>query len=141
MRNLFWIIGVALGLALIILKGIELYYSTDIVPTVIYLGIIAVLFIGLGTWLVRKFISNSTEEPQKKPFRRNERAIKSRNITERELEILDQLALGKSNQEIADNLNISINVVNNDLSALYQKLEVSRRSTAIKKARSLNLTS
>lgn len=141
MRNLFWIIGVALGLVLMILKGVELYYSTNIVPTELYVGIIAVLVIGLGTWMVRKFISTSTEEPQKKPFRRNERAIKSRNITERELEILDQLALGKSNQEIADNLNISINVVKNNLSALYQKLEVSRRSTAIKKARSLKLTS
>lgn len=139
MRNLFWIIGVALGLALMILKSIELYYSTSFVPTELYVGIIIVLVIGLGTWIVRRFTSSSSEEPQEKPFRRNERAMKALNISEQELKVLEQLAKGRSNQEIAYKLTLSPNKVKTTLSGAYKKLEVDRRSIAVKKAKSLKL--
>lgn len=139
MRNLFWIIGVALGLALMILKSIELYYSTNIVPTELYVGIIIVLVIGLGTWIVKRSTSTSPEEPQEKPFRRNERAMKALNISEQELKVLEQLAKGRSNQEIADKLTLSPNKVKTTLSGAYKKLEVDRRSIAVKKAKSLKL--
>lgn len=139
MRNLFWIIGVALGLALMILKSIELYYSTSIVPTELYVGIIIVLVIGLGTWIVKRSTSTSPEEPQEKPFRRNERAMKALNISEQELKVLEQLAKGRSNQEIADKLTLSPNKVKTTLSGAYKKLEVDRRSIAVKKAKSLKL--
>lgn len=139
MRNLFWIIGVALGLTSLILKVIELYYSTSIVPTELYVGIITVLFIGLGTWIFKRFTSTSPKEPQQKPFRRNERAIKTLNIGEQELKVLEQLAKGRSNQEIADKLMLSTNKVKTILSGLYKKLEVDRRSIAVKKAKSLKL--
>ena len=49
------------------------------------------------------------------------------------------MAAGHSNQEIADRLFISTNTVKTHLNNLYQKLEVSRRAQAVKKARSLQL--
>lgn len=141
MRNTLWIYGAVLGSAVLILKGIEFYYTIDLLPAEIYIGAVILLLVGLSFWAWQNVRSASTDEDEKKSFKRNQRAVKSLKISQRELEILDELALGKSNQEIADKLSISINVVNNNLSALYQKLEVSRRSKATKKARSLKLVS
>lgn len=141
MRNTLWIYGAVLGSAVLILKGIEFYYTIDLLPAEIYIGAVILLLVGLSFWAWQNVRSASTDEDEKKSFKRNQRAVKSLNISQRELEILDELALGKSNQEIADKLSISINVVKNNLSALYQKLEVSRRSKATKKARSLKLVS
>jgi len=53
--------------------------------------------------------------------------------------VLEELAKGRSDQEIADTLSISVNTVKTHLSGLYEKLEVSRRSKATKKARSFKL--
>lgn len=141
MRNTLWIYGAVLGSAVLILKGIEFYYTIDLLPAEIYIGAVILLLVGLSFWAWQNVRSASTDEDEKKSFKRNQRAVKSLKISQRELEILDELALGKSNQEIADKLSISINVVKNNLSALYQKLEVSRRSKATKKARSLKLVS
>lgn len=141
MRNKLWIYLAVLALAALILKGIEYFYTIDLLPAEIYVGIVLLLFVGLSVWLWHNVHSPSSNVGKKKPFKRNARAIKARNITERELEILDQLSLGKSNQEIADNLDMPINTVKKNLSSLYQKLEVSRRSTAVTKARSLKIIS
>ncbi len=139
MRNLIWIFGVTLGLASLILKGIELYYSVNIVPTELYIGIVAVLFIGSAIWMVNKF--TSPKEPGRKPFKRNEHVFQALDVTAQELKVLKQLAKGRSNQEIADELAISTNKVKNTLSGVYKKLEVDRRSMAVKKAKSLKLIS
>ncbi|HET8864409.1 MAG TPA: LuxR C-terminal-related transcriptional regulator [Gracilimonas sp.] len=141
MRNLIWIFGVTLGLASLILKGIELYYSVSIIPTELYIGIVAVLFIGSAIWIVNRFTSMSPKEPGRKPFKRNEHVFQALDVTAQELKVLKQLAKGRSNQEIADELAISTNKVKNTLSRVYKKLEVDRRSMAVKKAKSLKLIS
>ncbi len=57
----------------------------------------------------------------------------------RELEILDLMARGLSNQEIADALFLSLNTVKSHNQNLFVKLEVKRRTQAIEKARQLGL--
>ncbi|MBO8126933.1 MAG: response regulator transcription factor [Firmicutes bacterium] len=52
-------------------------------------------------------------------------------LTPRELEILQCLAEGKSNREIADDLCISEKTVKNHLSNLFRKLDVSDRTQAV----------
>lgn len=141
MRNLMWIFGITLGLGSLILKGIELYYSVNFVPTELYVGIVAVLFIGSAIWIGKRFISTSPKEPRRKPFKRNEHAFQALDVSAQELKVLKQLAKGRSNQEIADKLAISTNKVKNTLSGVYKKLEVDRRSKAVKKAKSLKLIS
>ena len=54
--------------------------------------------------------------------------------------MLDLLAKGHTNQEIADAIFVSANTVKTHLAHLYHKLEVSRRTQAVQKARELNLT-
>ena len=53
-------------------------------------------------------------------------------LTTRESEILDFIADGKSNKEIAEALFISINTVKFHVKKIYEKLEVSNRKEASK---------
>lgn len=139
MRNLIWISGLAIGLASLILKGIELYYSITIIPSELYIGVIFVLLIGSIIWVLKRNTSSSSDEPQKKPFKRNERVMRSLEISDQELKVLEQLTKGRSNQEIADTLKLSPNKVKTTLTGVYKKLNVDRRSKAAIKAKALKL--
>jgi predicted ATPase/DNA-binding CsgD family transcriptional regulator len=60
-------------------------------------------------------------------------------LTERELEILQLIAAGLSNREIADRLVVSINTVKTHLKNLFSKIEVTSRTQAILRAQELGL--
>ena len=60
-------------------------------------------------------------------------------VTARELEILQLIALGLSNREIAETLTIATNTVKKHASNIYGKLGVKRRTQAIALARDLGL--
>ena len=60
-------------------------------------------------------------------------------ISERELEVLRELAAGLSNKEIAQRLSVSPNTVKTHVARLYEKLGARRRTDAILKARELGL--
>jgi ATP/maltotriose-dependent transcriptional regulator MalT len=60
-------------------------------------------------------------------------------FTQRELEVLEQLALGSSYYEIGLALYITENTVKTHLASLYRKLGVERRSAALRVARELRL--
>jgi DNA-binding CsgD family transcriptional regulator len=56
-------------------------------------------------------------------------------FTQRELELLALLAEGKSNQEMALTLSLSVNTIKMYTSQLYQKMGVKRRTEAVAQAR------
>ncbi len=60
-------------------------------------------------------------------------------LSERELEILRLVAAGKSNQEIADELILSVGTVKKHISNIFQKLNTESRTRCIAMARELNL--
>ena len=60
-------------------------------------------------------------------------------LSEREFEVLELLAAGRSNKEIASQLSVSPNTVKSHLAKLYSKLDVTRRTEAILKARELGM--
>ncbi len=62
-------------------------------------------------------------------------------LTPRELEILEQVSAGLSNQEVADRLFVSVSTVKTHLQSIYAKLEVKRRTQAVASARRLKLIS
>ena len=66
-------------------------------------------------------------------------AIWSLELSGRERELLQFLSAGHSNDEIAELRNRSPATVRNQISTLYQKLGVARRTDAIAKAASLNM--
>ena len=62
-------------------------------------------------------------------------------LSERELEVLQHVGKGLSNQEIADKLFLSAGTVKRHMSNIYQKLDVRNRTQAIERARALKLLS
>ena len=60
-------------------------------------------------------------------------------LSQRELEVLNLLAEGLSNQEISSKLHISISTVKGHTSQIYGKLNVHNRTQAVARARSLGL--
>lgn len=60
--------------------------------------------------------------------------VKKSNLTDRELQVLELLVKGKSNPEISEILNISINTVKGHCKSIFEKLKVKRRIDAVLKA-------
>ena len=60
-------------------------------------------------------------------------------ISNRELDVLDLMAKGLTNEEIGDQLYISLNTVKTHTSNIFVKLEVKRRTQAVEKAKRLNI--
>lgn len=73
------------------------------------------------------------------PFMANEAALKALGISKRELEVLELIALGLSNQEIADRLFVSLHTVKTHSSNILFKMDVKRRTQAIEKAKRLQI--
>lgn len=60
-------------------------------------------------------------------------------LTEREREILDLLAAGRSNQDIAASLYLSVKTVRNYVSSIFAKLQVADRAQAVVRGREAGL--
>ncbi|MFM7485436.1 MAG: response regulator transcription factor [Cytophagales bacterium] len=132
----------ALALALLawLLKWLQFQFFVRDISLEAYLGLLALFFTGLGIWaglrLTRKKIVTVTLGPE---FVFNEAEMVRLGISKREHEVLDLMAKGMGNQEIADKLFVSLNTVKTHTSNLFLKLEVSRRTQAIQKAKQLRL--
>ena len=64
-----------------------------------------------------------------------ERAV----LTDREVELVRRLSRGLSNQEIADQLSITVGTTKGHLHRIFRKLSVRSRTAAVAKARDLGL--
>lgn len=94
---------------------------------------VATAFLALGIVLgVRVFA-----RPPPAPFDGNPKAQAALGISERELEVLHEIAAGHSNKEIAQRLSVSPNTVKTHVARLYEKLGAKRRTDALLKAREL----
>lgn len=127
--------ALALAVAAVGLEWLRYRHATRLLPTEIYVGLIALAFIALGLWLGRKL----TPKPRRETFVRNDAAIRSLRLSPRECEILEMLASGASNKELARALGISPNTVKTHVARVYEKLDVDRRIQAVEQARRLAL--
>lgn len=133
-RSIF-IYAVALAAIAFALQWVEYQYLTKAFTIEIYIFLIGIGFTALGLWLGRA-LTRTTNAPE---FILNEAAIKSLGITKREHAVLEQLADGQSNKEIAQSLHVSPNTVKTHVSRLYEKLDVNQRVQAVQKAKELQL--
>ncbi|MCB0186544.1 MAG: hypothetical protein KDE31_19885, partial [Caldilineaceae bacterium] len=60
-------------------------------------------------------------------------------LSDREIEVLQLIAIGHKNQEIADELVVSLNTVRYHTKNLYGKLGVNKRTQAVAKAQELGI--
>jgi DNA-binding CsgD family transcriptional regulator len=128
--------AVALAFAAFLLSWLELRYYARAFTTEIYIAILAVGFIALGIWAGVKL---TPRRASGEPFQRNDAAARSLGLSPREVEIIEALATGESNKEMARRLGISPNTVKTHIARVYEKLEVQRRVQAVEKARFLTL--
>jgi DNA-binding CsgD family transcriptional regulator len=135
MARTAFLYALALALAATALEWLEYRHFTRSFSTEIYVALLGLGFIALGIWVGRQLTPRAVPTE----FRRNEEAIRSLGLTARECEILELLASGQSNKEMARTLLISPNTVKTHIARVYEKLEVERRIQAIEKARWLAL--
>ena len=130
------IYGAILAVAVLALKLVEFQLLARTHPGELYIGLLAVGFMALGVWVGVKLFPRSSPAAA---FVVNDKARESLGISEREFEVLELLAAGRSNKEIANQLSVSPNTVKTHVAKLYGKLEVSRRTAAIVRARELGM--
>ncbi len=127
--------GVALALLAAVLQWLHWRYALRQLPTELYVLIVAIGFTVLGVVAGRRF----TRAPAEAGFVRNDAALATLGISERQYEVLELLAQGLTNQQIADKLFVSPNTIKSHVAQLFAKLDVQRRTQAIARARELGL--
>ena len=132
---LFGILG---GILIAALKAVEYRWLVVEHSIEIYGGIIAAIFAALGIWLGLKLTRNTETivvrevmVPVPTVFAIDDEKRTSLGITPRELEILELIAAGLSNKEIAVRVNVSENTVKTHSSRVFDKLGARRRTQAV----------
>jgi DNA-binding CsgD family transcriptional regulator len=140
------IYGVSLALLLLLLKWLEWHFVIVYHAFEVYASAIAVVFTALGIWLALKLMKPKVKTIViEKPvvadtgFNLNESELGKLRISSRELEVLQLMAEGLSNQEIAERLFVSLNTIKTHSSNLFIKMEVERRTQAVEKGKRLSL--
>jgi NarL family two-component system response regulator LiaR len=114
----------------------------------IYGGLVAVTFAGLGIWLGLKLTAKRetvvvkevlVAAPVGEGFVADEKKREDLGITRREFEILELIAQGMSNREIAEKLFVSENTVKTHSSRVLGKLGAKRRTQAVQVGKELGL--
>ena|ERR1700744_1005462 len=139
--------NVSIGFGLLILALLVLfrlpgiYHPDTIVDSITWIAGFSLLFLAIGIVLSRKLFVRTTVITQQKPAIINHEQLLKSGISKREADILLLIDKGLSNQQIADALFISENTIKKHISNIFQKLQVERRTEAIKKARELSIIS
>ena len=150
MRKTILAYGLLGGVLIAALKLVEYRFLVLEHSLEIYGGIVALIFSALGIWLGLKLtrtretvvvrevevpvevpVRVEVPVPVAAPFARNEARLAQLGITARELEILEAMAAGLSNREIAERLFVSENTVKTHTSRLFDKLGARRRTQAV----------
>jgi DNA-binding CsgD family transcriptional regulator len=133
--------GLLITALLILFRIASLYHLYNHRTDDLWIGIFSVLFLIIGIILSRKLFTRTLVVTRETlPEINNEQLVKS-GVSRREAEILLLMHDGLSNQQIANKLFISENTIKKHISNIFQKLQVERRTEAIKKARELSIIS
>jgi DNA-binding CsgD family transcriptional regulator len=152
MKRHVLIYGLVGGSLIALLKWSEYRFLVIEHSFEIYGGLVAATFAVLGIWLGLKLTSKKPiivvkevpvplegPAPAAAPFVLNERKREELSITPRELEILELIAQGHSNREIAGRLFVSENTVKTHSSRVFDKLGAKRRTQAVQLGKEFGL--
>jgi DNA-binding NarL/FixJ family response regulator len=146
MRKHVLLYGLLGGLVIAGLKLIEYRWLVVEHSIEIYAGLVAAVFAAVGIWLGQRLTRRTervvvrevvVEAPTS--FVRDVARLDSLGITPRELEILELIAAGLSNREIADRVHVSENTVKTHSSRVFDKLGARRRTQAVQLGKELRL--
>lgn len=141
MKKTIIIYGISLAVMVMLLKILELKYVIHEFSYEIYVSLIALIFTAVGLWIGVKIVTRKKEIQVivRSDFVKNETEIERLEISQREYDVLELMATGFSNQEIADRLFISLSTVKTHSANLFSKLNVKRRTQAVQRAKELQL--
>jgi NarL family two-component system response regulator LiaR len=157
MKRPILICGLTGGVLITVLRWTEYRFLVLQHSFEIYAALVAAVFaalgIALGSRLTRprpaidstevpvspNSLADSLASPLPAPFLFNEQKRASLGLTRRELEILELIAQGLSNREIADKLYVSENTVKTHCSRAFDKLGARRRTQAVQLGKELGL--
>ena len=149
MRKHVLLYGLLGGVLIAVLKLIEYRWLMVEYSVEIYGGLVAAVFSGLGIWLGLRLTqpARHTETVVVREvvvaapvnFVRDQGKCESLGITRRELEILELIAEGLSNKEIAARVFVSENTVKTHSSRVFDKLGARRRTQAVQLGKELRL--
>lgn len=151
-----FVYGISLAVLLLLLDWLKWKLIVLDHATEIYIGLIALIFTSLGVWFAWKLIAPKVEtvivekevyvtvplqpsQPQAPiatgSFTPNAKHLEKSGLSARELEVLQLMATGLSNQEIAEQMFVSLNTIKTHASNIFLKLDVKRRTQAVDQAR------
>jgi two-component system, NarL family, response regulator LiaR len=146
MKRHVLIYGLIGGLLIAVLKLTEYRFVVIEHSIEIYGGLTAAIFALLGIWLglritgrEERIVVKEVVAPDRKPFVVDESKREDLGITRRELEILELIAQGMSNREIAEKLFVSENTVKTHSSRVFDKLGARRRTQAVQMGKEFGL--
>lgn len=146
MRKHVLLYGLLCGVVITALRLIEYRWLVVEHSIEIYGGLVAAIFAAVGIWLGRR-LTRTTETvvvreivvPAPSSFVRDQSRVESLGITPRELEVLELIAEGLSNKEIAARVFVSENTIKTHSSRVFDKLGAQRRTQAVQLGRELGL--
>jgi DNA-binding CsgD family transcriptional regulator len=150
MRTKIFALGLALAVTMVLLQVAQ--YKLVIIDRSVemYSGVVALVFAAVGILVggklaqrkeivVEKLVTIQGPVIYKEHVVADAGMIEKLGISKREFEVLELMAQGHSNQEIAEMAFLSIHTVKTHASNLFVKLDVQRRTQAVKKAKDLGL--
>ena len=147
MKRHILLYGLVGGILIAALKWTEYRFLVIEHSIEIYGGLIAATFAVLGIWLgirltgrpERVVIKEVPVPTPGEPFLPDDKKREDLGITPRELEILELIAQGMSNREIAEKLFVSENTVKTHSSRVFDKLGAKRRTQAVQLGKEFGL--
>jgi two-component system, NarL family, response regulator LiaR len=151
-KKTVFLYGTLAGVLIALLQLVEYRYLVLEHSLEIYGGIVAALFSALGIWLGLKLTRTRETVVVREvavhvpvpvaagaPFVRDAARQEQLGITAREMEILEAIAAGLSNREIAGRLFVSENTVKTHAGRVFAKLGAQRRTQAVQRAKEAGL--
>lgn len=127
--------GAALAAGTLALQWLDYQRLARVHSGDIYIFLIAIAFLVLGVFIGTRLVGMH----QPRTADGNPQAQATLGISLSELTVLREIAIGRSNKEIAAHLNVSPNTVKTHVSRLFEKLGARRRTDAVNKARQLGI--
>jgi two-component system, NarL family, response regulator LiaR len=134
------LLALFLGIALLLLPLAQYRFLFVRNTESVYVGLVSVLCAGAGIWAGLSWRARlEAKAVLRAGILADVETATALGLTQREVEVLQYIAEGKSNQEIAAAMFVSLNTVKTHISNLFSKLDVQRRTQAVQKARAMRL--
>ncbi|MEM9077579.1 MAG: response regulator transcription factor [Bacteroidota bacterium] len=119
---------------LVLFKLSEYSYYSNSLDIELIISAISIVFFVIGIYINKRGVGKGT-----KTVEVDKEKLEKLGISKREYEVLIQVVKGLSNKEIGERLHLSESTIKTHVSNLLVKLDVKRRTQAIRKAKELKI--